>query len=152
VAALIEQLPPAAPDTGPVSKFAIDSLYAPVKRPSELEARAKQILEKRNSVSHQVAKKQEPVASTPKERLRIPTGARVGATATIKDGIALGDISLIGIYGTTKTRRALVRLPQGRYVQISRGDRVSGWTVSAVSEDAVRIQKGSKNMVLRLPN
>jgi len=152
VAALIEQLEPSSAPTGPISKYAIDVLYAPVKRPSGLEAQAKQILEQRNSVSHQVAIKQQPVPPTPKERLRIPTGARVGSTATIKDGIVLGDISLIGIYGTSKTRRALVRLPQGRYVQISRGDRVSGWTVSAVGEDAVRIQKGSRNKVLRLPN
>jgi len=56
-----------------------------------LEAQAKKTIELRNSVSHQVAIKQEPVPTTPRERLRIPTGARVGATATIKDGIALGE-------------------------------------------------------------
>ncbi len=151
VAALILELDPPA-QTGPISKYAIDQLYAPAKRPASLKAQAAKIIEERNSVTNQVAKKQEPVATTPQNRLRIPTGARVGATATIKDGIALGDISLIGIYGTSKTRRALVRLPQGRYVQITRGDQVSGWTVSAVGEDAVRIQKGSANKVLRLPN
>ncbi len=152
VAALIMQLDPVPVTTGPISKYAIASLYAPAKRPASLAAQAKKIIEQRNSVSFQVAKKQEPVAATPQKSLRIPTGARVGSAATIKDGIALGDISLIGIFGTKKTRRALVRLPQGRYVQVSRGDRLSGWTVSAVSEDAVRIQKGSKNKVLRLPN
>lgn len=152
VAALIEQLEPATETFEPISKYAIASLYAPAKRPASLEAQAKKIIEQRKSVSFQVAKKQQPVAATPQKSLRIPTGARVGSAATIKDGIALGDISLIGIFGTKKTRRALVRLPQGRYVQVSRGDRLSGWTVSAVSEDAVRIQKGSKNKVLRLPN
>lgn len=152
VAALIKNLDPVPEISAPISKYAIDTLHAPIKRPAGLQARAEKVLEERNSVSHQVAKKQEPVATTPQNRLRIPTGTRVGAAATIKDGIALGDISLIGIYGTSKTRRALVRLPQGRYVQISRGDSVSGWTVSAVGEDAVRIQKGSKNKVLRLPN
>ena len=152
VAALIRQLDAVPTVDGPVSKYAIDQLYAPAKRPAGLQAQAKKIIEQRNSVTNQVAIKQQPVAATPQKSLRIPTGARVGTAATIKDGIALGDISLIGIYGTTKTRRALVRLPQGRYVQISRGDAVSGWTVSAVSEDAVRIQKGSKNKVLRLPN
>ncbi len=153
VAALIRTLPPAETEpAAPASKFAIPRALSPIKRPAGLESQAKKVIAARSSVANQVAKKQEPARTTPQNQLRIPTGARVGATATIKDAIALSDISLIGIFGTNKTRRALVRLPQGRYIQISRGDRVSGWTVSAVGEDAVRIQKGSKNKVLRLPN
>ena len=74
-----------------------------------------------------------------------------GLEFDINRGEVLGIVGGSGS-GKSTTGRALVRLPQGRYVQISRGDRVSGWTVSAVSEDAVRIQKGSRNMVLRLPN
>ena len=158
IAALIEELEPQSeanpvtPPSGPISKYAIGKVLKPISRPADMKQKVAKILQERNSVANVVAKRQVPVKTTPKERLRIPSGARVSATATIKDAIALGDISLIGIYGTSKTRRALVRLPQGRYVQISRGDNVSGWTVSAVGEDAVRIQKGKRNKVLRLPN
>lgn len=134
------------------SKVAIAQEAIPLRRPASIRSKAQKILEQRASVTAKVANKQKPKETTSQARLRIPTSARVASTATIKDGINLGDISLIGIFGTSKTRRALVRLPQGRYVQVTRGDNVSGWTVSAVSEDAVRIQKRGRNHVLRLPN
>ena len=152
VAALISELRPAEVDNQPISKVALGEVFSPVQRPPSLLEQARKIIKDRSSVTAVVAKKQEPVSSTSQERLRIPTSARVATVATIEDGINLGDLSLIGIYGTSKTRRALVRLPQGRYVQISRGDEVRGWTVSAVSDDAVRIQRGSKSKILRLPN
>jgi hypothetical protein len=71
--------------------------------------------------------------------------------ATEKAGFSKRRISLIGVYGTNSDRRALVRMPSGRYVKIKPGQSFSGWNVAAIGESSVRITKGSRNQVLRMP-
>ena len=94
---------------------------APLARPDRLAARAAEIRAARKAAAEKVARRQEPARTTPREQLNIPGSARVRSTATIEDGIVLGDIALIGIFGKKSARRALIRLPQGRIVQVERG-------------------------------
>ena len=49
----------------------------------------------------------------------IPTSASVARSATQANAINLRRINLIGVYGTTSDRRALVRLVSGRYKKIT---------------------------------
>ena len=79
------------------------------------------------------------------------TPKSVAALATESARISKNSLSLIGIFGTSSARRALLRLPSGRYIKVKQGDDVSGWNVSAIGESSVRIKKGSRDEVLRMP-
>lgn len=125
---------------------------SPLARPSDLRKRAEALRAARAAAAAKIAARQVPIKTTPDERLKIPSSARVGSAATIEDGIPLGDVALVGIFGKKQGRRALIRLPQGRILKVERGASVNGWTVSSVDEDGVRLQKGSRNQVLRLSN
>lgn len=81
----------------------------------------------------------------------IPTTASVARQATIKNAINLNKVNLIGVYGTSSHRRALVRLSSGRYKKVQVGDRVDGGRVSAISEDELHYTKGKRNVVLKMP-
>lgn len=80
-----------------------------------------------------------------------PTPRSVARAATEKSKFRKSRLSLVGVFGSASARRALVRLPTGRYVKVKAGDRVSGWKVSAIGESSLRIQKGGRNQTLRVP-
>ncbi len=74
----------------------------------------------------------------------IPTSASVATQATLKNAINLRDINLIGIYGTSSARRALVRLKNGRYVKVEVGDTLEGGRVTSITASELTYQKGSR--------
>ncbi len=74
----------------------------------------------------------------------IPTSASVAAQATTENAINLREINVIGIYGTSNTRRALVRLANGRYVRVQVGDRLDGGQVTSISASQLTYQKGNR--------
>ncbi len=81
-----------------------------------------------------------PAAAAP----AIPTSASVAAQATTENAINLREINVIGIYGTSNTRRALVRLANGRYVRVKVGDRLDGGKVTSISANQLTYQKGNR--------
>jgi hypothetical protein len=81
---------------------------------------------------------------------RLPTRASVAEQATVENAIRLNQVNLIGIYGSSTDRRALVRLPSGRYVKVEVGDRVDGGRVAAISDRELRLVKNGRNVVLRI--
>jgi Tfp pilus assembly protein PilP len=81
----------------------------------------------------------------------IPSSASVARSATQTNAINLRKINLIGVYGTSSDRRALVRLSTGRYRKVKVGDRLDGGRVSAIGESELRYVKGSRSIVLALP-
>jgi len=74
----------------------------------------------------------------------IPTSASVATQATVKNAINLRDINLIGIYGTSSARRALVRMKNGRYVKVEVGDALDGGRVTSITATELTYQKGSR--------
>ncbi len=82
---------------------------------------------------------------------QIPTVASVARQATVENAINLRRVNLIGVYGSAGDRRALVRLPSGRYVKVQVGDRVDGGQVAAINDTQLRYVKGGRNVVLDLP-
>lgn len=80
-----------------------------------------------------------------------PSPVNIQKEATEKTRFNKKRISLVGVYGTASSRRALVRMPSGRYVKVKPGQKFAGWKVSAIGESSVRITKGSRNQVLRMP-
>lgn len=125
----------------------------PVLRPDGLEAKVQRIMATRAKAAARVAARQEtPVRVTPQGNLTIPTRAAVARVATIKDGIALGDLSLIGVSGRKGNRRVLLRTRNGAIVRAKLGSRVDGWTLAAIGPDTVSIARGGRRKLLRLPH
>ena len=87
----------------------------------------------------------------PRSAPNIPTSASVARQATEDTSLRLSKLNLIGVYGTDNDRRALIRLPSGRFVKVQVGDRVDGGQVSAIGEDNLRYTKGGRNLRLSLP-
>ncbi|MGB5864156.1 MAG: hypothetical protein WBG95_07620 [Sulfitobacter sp.] len=81
----------------------------------------------------------------------LPSSASVARSATVKNAINLRRVNLIGVYGKPASRRALVRLANGRYRKVSVGDRIDGGRVSAINNSELRYTKGSRNLVLKMP-
>lgn len=80
----------------------------------------------------------------------LPTTRTVAKKSTFANAIDLGDINLIGVYGSSAARRALVRLPSGRYVKVKVGDRLDGGQVAAIGDNELRYVKKGKTLVLRI--
>lgn len=83
---------------------------------------------------------------------RIPSTANVAKQATLRNAIDLRDLNLIGVYGTSSDRYALVRNPNGRYVKVEVGDRLDGGRVAAITASELRYEKRGRMVVLALPN
>lgn len=83
---------------------------------------------------------------------RIPSTANVAKQATIRNAINLRDMNLIGVYGTSAQRYALVRNPNGRYIKVGVGDRLDGGRVAAITTSELRYEKRGRMVVLSLPN
>ena len=82
---------------------------------------------------------------------RIPSASSVARQATQTNVLQMRKINLIGVYGSPSSRRALVRLSNGRYRKVKVGDRLDGGKVSAIGDSELRYQKGGRNMVLKMP-
>ena len=80
-----------------------------------------------------------------------PSRSTVALRATIPNAIRLNEVNLVGVYGATSDRRALVRLPSGRYVRVRVGDRVDGGRVARITESELFYQKGNRTVSLRVP-
>ena len=83
-----------------------------------------------------------------------PTGAvsaTVARAATDNNAIALGKVALVGVFGTSSKRRALVRMPNGRFKKVAIGDRVDGGRVAAIDSNSLRYTKGGRSVILKMP-
>ena len=81
----------------------------------------------------------------------VPTRASVAKEATVKNAINLGKINLIGVYGSSANRRALIRLSSGRYVKVQVGDSVDGGQVAAIGSSEVIYIKRGRKVTLEMP-
>lgn len=82
---------------------------------------------------------------------RIPSSASVARQATVENALNMRELNLIGVYGTASDRRALVRLPTGRFVKVEIGDSVDGGQVADIGDRDLRYVKGGRSIVLSMP-
>lgn len=122
---------------------AVASITVPPRRPSGLEAAAEKLAA---STTVTPATRQATV-TTP----TIPSRSSVTQAATVSNVIALRKIAVIGIFGSSSNRSALIRAANGRTSTVKVGDRVDGGQVTAISETEVRYTKGSRSLVLAMP-
>lgn len=135
--------PPRASDAAP-SKVAALRAPRPAPRPARIAAKARDRDAGRPTASLQTAP-----ASGARPRANAPRS--VQAAATIPAAVAGDAPSLIGVFGGTDTRRALIRSPDGKLSTVRQGDRFGGWTVSAIGPDSVQLRDGARAQTLRIP-
>jgi hypothetical protein len=82
----------------------------------------------------------------------MPSPPSVARQATLENAINLRRINLIGVYGTPSSRRALVRLPSGRYKKVRVGDSLDGGRIVAIGDSELRYQKSGRNVILKIPS
>ena len=82
---------------------------------------------------------------------RVASSGTVAKRATFANAINLSKVNLIGVYGTSNARYALIRQSNGRYKKVKVGDRFDGGTVAAITASEVRYQKSGRIYALTLP-
>lgn len=134
----------------PVTAQAVASSVVPRNRPANfanLVDRARRNSQNQTQTQTAAAVPAAAAAAAP----RIPTSASVARRATVNNALNLRKLNLIGVYGTAANRRALVRLPSGRYKKLQVGDRIDGGRVIAIGEGQLQYQKGGRNRTLTMP-
>jgi hypothetical protein len=81
----------------------------------------------------------------------IPTRSSVARQATVRNSINLSKVNLIGVFGTSSNRYAMVRQPNGRMVRVEVGDTVDGGRVAAISDRELRYVKNGDTVTLSMP-
>ena len=82
---------------------------------------------------------------------QLPTVANVARSATISNALPMRQMALIGVFGSTNNRHALLRMSNGKRIKVATGDSVSGYNVTAISSDAIRLNKRGKDTLLVIP-
>lgn len=136
----------ALPETAPPSDQAVGRSLQPKDRPDNFDATVAALRARAED------RPQRAVASAAPSQPQIPSSASVARQATIEDALNLRRVNLIGVYGTASDRRALVRLPSGRYIKVKVGDSVDGGQVAAISDGELRYVKRGRNVTLKVPS
>lgn len=79
-----------------------------------------------------------------------PTPENVARLAT--EEVRLDRTALIGIFGSSETPRALIRLPRGQTRTVSLGDSVDGGTVEAIGTDYLILSQRGGQRVMHMPS
>ncbi len=75
----------------------------------------------------------------------------VAKKATVKNAMDLSAVNLVGIFGSSANRYALIRQPSGMFKKLKVGDRFDGGRIAAITESEVRYDKGGELLALRMP-
>ncbi|WP_417257726.1 hypothetical protein [Celeribacter sp.] len=74
----------------------------------------------------------------------------VANAATVKNQINLRKLNLMGVYGSSSDRRALLRLPSGRFAKVKVGDKVSGGQIKSIGSDTLTYVKNGRTTTLKV--
>ncbi|MEB8385758.1 hypothetical protein OO012_00840 [Rhodobacteraceae bacterium KMM 6894] len=121
---------------------AVSASLVPLQRPDNFDAIVKQTRTEEATT---------PVAATQQLQPSLPSAASVAKQATEKNAINLRKVNLIGVYGTPASRRALVRLGNGRYKKVQVGDKLDGGQVAAIGDSELRYVKRGRAVILQMP-
>lgn len=133
----------------PATAQAVNRSLAPVGRPHNMTAIVRRA--DRNQDAAPVAPVQTAAIAPRTVTPAAPTSRGVAASATVRNAINLNKVNLIGVYGTPANRRALVRLPNGKYKKVKVGDRLDGGRVAAIGDSELRYTKSGRNVTLKMP-
>lgn len=141
-------------ESGPVSALATATSVAPRARPTNfanLVDRARRNSNNAAAASTTASAAAVPTIAPQTVTPSLPSSASVARQATVNNAINLRRVNLIGVFGTPADRRALIRMPSGRYKKVQVGDRIDGGTVVAIGDSQLQYQKRGTNTTLKLP-
>ncbi len=92
-----------------------------------------------------------PVAAAPVRKAAEPARQPTRAAAAQQPARGSAPVELIGIFGGSSGRHALVQMPNGSTERVRAGDQVQGVQVTAVSADTVHLRSRGRDSILRLP-
>ncbi|WP_353475145.1 amidophosphoribosyltransferase [Salipiger sp. H15] len=78
------------------------------------------------------------------------TPPKVAASATTQTPLPSG-MALLGVRGSDRDPRALIRLPDGRVVTVGLGTQLGNQKVVAIDKDRIALSKGSSSQWIELP-
>ncbi|AJE47989.1 hypothetical protein [Celeribacter indicus] len=82
-------------------------------------------------------------ARVPEPALPSSAPTSVARAATVENAINLRKLNLMGVYGGNSDRRALVRLPSGRFAKVQVGDKLDGGRVQSIGSSTLTyVKKG----------
>mgnify|MGYP005988661141 CR=1 FL=1 len=150
VAAIADAAPEATFDN--LSQQAVLTSSAPDMRPTNFAkvvalAKANEAARAANLANAQTQQASAPATVQPSGPL--PGG--VARAATIEDGINLRSINLIGVFGKSNARTALIRMSNGKIVKVQVGSQLDGGNVAAISENALNYTKRGRTITLEMP-
>ncbi len=145
IAAAVQQQPD--PFAGATSQ-AVQASLKPQTRPQNMA----QIVQRSQQQQTQAVQTAAVVPSNQRVTPSAPTATTVARAATEQNVLKLRRVNLIGVYGSPSNRRALVRMPNGRYKKVKIGDRLDGGRVAAIGDSEIRYVKGGRNVVLKMPS
>ena len=143
--ASLQQLAAPEPEA---TKLAIARSARPIPRPRDFAS----IVARAREAAPEPQETQVAAVTSPRNvQPDIPSSASVAKQATVRNALNLRRLNLIGVYGKSNDRRALIRLPNGRFQKVQVGDRLDGGRVAAIGEDALRYTKGGQTVTLEMP-
>lgn len=132
---------------GPGAVVAPTIAFGPRPAPRDTQALARA----QSTVRSPSAQTGPTIAAADVARISAPTSSGVAERATTRVSIDLSEINLLGTFGAGKSRRALVRLPSGRVVNLSVGDRVDGGRVQSIGDGQLGYVKSGRTVKLEMP-
>ena len=134
------------------TEFAVAESRKPKTRPSNFD---KLVESARNTEqTTEPTETAQVAAAVPRSQVTAPAApsrANVAKAATVRNQLNLRKVNLIGVYGKPSSRRALVRLANGRYKKVKVGDTLDGGQVSAIGEEELRYTKSGRSVILKMP-
>lgn len=91
------------------------------------------------------------VTAAPAEPAATPRRASAAGFLGFGGRGARKDLALVGIFGGSNGRSALIQMPNGKIQKVSAGDQVQGMQVAAIGSDSVRVTDGRRETVLEMP-
>ena len=132
------------------SELALNRTDAPRARPSDLARVAPEPAPAAPAATAAAA----PAVSAPepkREMPQLPTSASVARAATIKNALPFGRMALIGVFGSSRNRHAIVRLRSGNFVKVGNGESIEGYQITGMSDNAIRLRRGGRETLLVIP-
>jgi type IV pilus biogenesis protein PilP len=124
----------------------------PVGKPAGLKRRAGALAVARAKARDEArqAKSSAGGAVDRRDRRQIPASASLARSATTRNAVELGETILVGVFGASSSRRAILRLPSGEIRRVKSGESVDGWKVASIGQSSIKLTKSGKSQTLNV--
>lgn len=130
---------------------ALDASSGPRRRPEGLVAALPPAVSEPQAAAQPPTATVAPPPAETRAAPQLPTTASVARAATVQNALPLRRLVLIGVYGASNNRHALLRTPAGQYLKVGPGDSIEGYEVAAISGDAIRLRRRGRDTLLVIP-